>query len=471
MKKHIVFLVFIGFVSCSLSFSQSITKLTEQQKEWLSRAYRNEKSGWIYLHIQGGAYERGFQHGYLLSKEIGKGLTDTKINWKHTSAMEWNWLVEKAYALFSDKIDAENKEEIQGIADGLKAAGVETDFSEMLAYNSWIELSSYWYPLELKKMDVQKVPVARESCSAFIAVGKMTSDGGIVMGHNTMTNYHEVFCNVVIDILPAKGHRILMQTVPGWIHSGTDFFVTDAGLVGCETTIGDFEGFDADGIPEFTRMRRATQDAGNIEEWCSIMKKGNNGGYANAWLLGDINTNEIARLELGLKFIGFENKKDGFFTGSNVAEDLRILRFETTTDETNIKDMAIARRVRWNQLMAENAGKLDVEMGKKFEAEHFDTFREKIQPGGRGLCCHGELESDNCGWPSSPYYPAGTMDGKVIDSKMAKQMSFAARWGSACGLEFDADKFLSQHPQYNWMKDVLYDRPSQPWAVFKSGEK
>jgi len=29
------------------------------------------------------------------------------------------------------------------------------------------------------------------------------------------------------------------------------------------------------------------------------MKVQNNGGYANAWLIGDIKTNEIARLELG----------------------------------------------------------------------------------------------------------------------------------------------------------------------------
>jgi len=44
-------------------------------------------------------------------------------------------------------------------------------------------------------------------------------------------------------------------------------------------------------------MRRATQDASTIDDWCAIMKKGNNGGYANAWLLGDVKTNEIARLE------------------------------------------------------------------------------------------------------------------------------------------------------------------------------
>jgi hypothetical protein len=84
-----------------------------------------------------------------------------------------------------------------------------------------------------------------------------------------------------------------MQTLPGWVHSGTDFFITEAGLVGTETTIGDFKGFDEKGIPEFVRFRRATQDASSIDEWCAIMKRGNNGGYANSWLLGDVKTGAI----------------------------------------------------------------------------------------------------------------------------------------------------------------------------------
>jgi hypothetical protein len=66
--------------------------------------------------------------------------------------------------------------------------------------------------------------------------------------------------------------------------------------------------------------------------------------------------------------------------------------------------------------------------------------------------------------------PHGVLDGKVVDSKMAKQMSFVARWGAACGTPFDAKKFLEQHPQYDWMDGLLKDRPTQPWTVFKAGE-
>ena len=272
------------------------------------------------------------------------------------------------------------------------------------------------------------------------------------------------------QLLPEKGHRILMQTEAGLIHSGTDFFITDAGLVGSETTIGGFSSFDETGIPEFSRMRRATQDAGSIDEWCAIMKKGNNGGYANAWLIGDINAKEIARLELGLKYIGFERKKDGFFVGSNVAENLKILRFETVRNETDISHMGVSRKVRWNQLMKQFAGKIDSEKAKQFEADHYDTFLKQEIADGRTLCGHGELQREPAGWPSVPYGPAGTLDAKVVDSKMAKNMSFVARWGSACGMAFDANKFLEDHPQFDWMKDILKSRPSQEWTLFKAGE-
>jgi len=34
------------------------------------KGYRYNAGGWIYLHIEGKPYERGYQHGYLLSDEI-----------------------------------------------------------------------------------------------------------------------------------------------------------------------------------------------------------------------------------------------------------------------------------------------------------------------------------------------------------------------------------------------------------------
>ena len=65
---------------------------------------------------------------------------------------------------------------------------------------------------------------------------------------------------------------------------------------------------------------------------------------------------------------------------------------------------------------------------------------------------------------------SGTVDAKVVDAAMAKRMSVAARFGSACGAPFMAAKFLAAHPQFDWMTTLLKDRPTQPWTVFKAGE-
>jgi hypothetical protein len=327
-----------------------------------------------------------------------------------------------------------------------------------------------WFQSVKDSLKINSPETVSQSCSSFIATGSMTSDGGIVLGHNTHDEYFTASCNLILDIVPEKGHHILMQAFVGFIHSGSDFFVTDAGLVGSETTIVDFVPFDEKGSPEFSRMRTATQYASSIDEWCTIMKKDNNGGYANSWLLGDVNTNEIARLELGLKYVGFEKKKNGFFTGSNVPEDLRILRFETKRSETDIRFSSVARRVRWNTLMKQYAGKINIELAEKFEADHFDTYLNKELPDCRTLCQHCDLDKELSG-PYLPFTPEGALDGKVIDSKMSKQMSFVARWGSSCGKAFDAKKFLQEHPQFNWMAEILKSRPSQPWTIFHAGEK
>lgn len=469
MKTIAITLLILVSVGINLAYCQTNGLLTDKQKTWLSKAVCHEKNGWAYLHIEGAPEERGFQHGYLMADRIKEAIRVLSAKWVHETAIDWEWYVQKAGEVLTPKVDAENLAEIDGIVEGMYTAGNKSTRDEIVALNGYVELMGYWWPSVKDSMRSLAPGHQKESCSSFIATGNMTADGKIVLAHNTMDSYFNPQCNIILDILPENGHRILMQSISGFIHSETDFFITGAGIVGSETTIGDFQSFDAKGDPEFSRMRHATQYASNIDEWCDIMKKNNNGGYANAWLIGDINTNEIARLELGLKYIAYEKKKDGYFIGSNVAEDLKILRFETGRDETNIKLSSVARRVRWGQLMQQNIGKINIKLAKSFESDHYDSYLKKMNPAGRSLCGHWELDpqlNDN----SVPYFPEGTVDGKVVDATMAKQMSFVARWGSSCGKTFYAKKFLLAHPQFYWMEGLLVDRPKQPWTIFTSGE-
>ncbi len=60
--------------------------------------------------------------------------------------MDWSWLVERADAMLTPKVDAESLAELDGMAEGLAAAGVRTSRAELVAHNAQIELFEYWWP-------------------------------------------------------------------------------------------------------------------------------------------------------------------------------------------------------------------------------------------------------------------------------------------------------------------------------------
>jgi hypothetical protein len=437
-----------------------------RQQQWLSKAYRYDKNGWIFLHIEGAPFERGFQRGYLTANEIEDFNKTLAYVQEFETSEKLDFFVKAATRLFKDKVSKEYVEEMQGMAAGMRAAGKEMTYDKMLLMNGFIDIAWYWYPQEK-----DKIRSDGPGCSAFIATGDATTDGSIVMAHNSWSSYADLrFCNVIVDIVPEKGNRILMQTWGPCIYSVTDFFITSAGLVGTETTIGGFKGFNTKGTPVFERARKAMQYAGDINEWAKILIDKNSGAYANSWLIGDINTGEIARLELGLKYHNLEKKTNGYFTGSNVAEDLKILRKETNATYDDVRSPSVARRVRWEQLMKENYGKITVETAKKLLADHYDIYLKKENPSSRTICGHFELDDGSVPASGGPYWPSGAIDGKVVDSEMAKSWQLWAKWGSSCDRIFDANAFLTEHPQFNRLKGYLPDLPAQSWTIFPANK-
>ncbi|MGZ5495416.1 MAG: C45 family autoproteolytic acyltransferase/hydrolase, partial [Candidatus Aminicenantales bacterium] len=311
LQKKIASLMLIAVVGASALFAADLTK---DEQSWVAKASRETRNGWVYLHIEGQPFARGFQHGYLLAKEIAESLRVEKHMIWWDTGREWPYFVERTLKMFAPKIDPEFREEMEGIAAGARKAGVDVSYGDIVLLNASSEIMGYWYPSHQENSP----PLKTGGCSAFIATGKATADGRIVMAHNTWSFFVPADTNVIIDLRPDKGSRILMQAFPAGIHSDTDFFICSSGLVGTETTIDYFKGFDPDGMPEFVRIRKAMQYARNLDEALKIMIDGNNGGYANTWLFGDVRSNEIARLELGLKFHSVERTRDGFYSGSNI---------------------------------------------------------------------------------------------------------------------------------------------------------
>lgn len=457
-----IFLSFIIILFISNSFTLVAQNLSEDEKTWLKKAIRIEKNGWIYLHIEGAPFERGFQRGYLTAKEIDEFFKTTAFTQKFETAKDMDFFVQAATKLFKNKVPEEYVDEMKGMVAGIKKTGREITYEQMLFMNGFIDILWHWYPQQ--KGDHKK---PEPGCSAFIATGDVTADGKIVMAHNSWYFYNILcFCNIIIDLVPEQGNRILIQSWGPCLYSGTDFFITSAGLMGTETTIGGFSGFDSSGTPVFVRARKAMQYASNIDEWADIMINNNNGAYANSWLIGDYKTNEIARLELGLKNHRLEKKKNGYFTGSNIVDDVKILREETAAVYDDVRNFCVARRVRWNQLMKQNYGKVDIEIAKKMLADHYDIYLEKEQPSFRTICGHWALDNGIVPGTMGAFLPGGAIDGKVVDAIMAKNWQIWAKWGSSCDIGFNAKEFLEKHPQYEWQKDYLKDLPAMPWTIF-----
>ncbi|MBI3411979.1 MAG: hypothetical protein HY040_26920 [Planctomycetes bacterium] len=419
-------------------------------------AYRYPQAGWIVLHIEGEPYERGYQHGRLMGNEIGAHLRcfATTLSSKAPSE-DWQSTRRLVNALFLRRFAKEYLEEMKGIADGATAAGARfynrpIDLVDVAALNLWPEIETLDSALEATPTGLEgirfphaqprEMPKPRpEHCSAFAATGPATADGKIVFGHITMFGlYPANFYNVWLDIKPAKGHRVFMCGYPGAMQSGMDYYMNDAGLLIAETTIGQTR-FDIQGQTEASRIRQAIQYAKNIDEAVAILKKDNNGLYTNEWLLGDINTNEIALFELGTHKSKLHRSSknewiggtDGFYWGCNNTKDID-LRLETIPSvngrPANLVFRPSDRDEVWQKLYHKHKGKIGVEFGK----EAFTT---------------------------PPLAAFSSLDAKFTTSDMAKELKSYALFGPPLGRTWHPT--FDQKTRYPEVKPLV----SNPWTI------
>jgi hypothetical protein len=438
--------------------------------------YRVDHGGWAFVHLEGTPGQIGFQHGSLLSAEIEDMVKVIKLESTHDTKRSWEFFRDASRKMLWPHIDAEYQQELEGIAKGVQSKGVNLDVWDVVALNAGIELPQYYVPWLNKREHAANAPQIHPEgrCSAFIATGSYTKGGKIVIAHSNWSGYAEgERWTIIFDIQPANGHHMLMDGAPGVITSQDDFGVTDAGLMISETTITQFVGWNPDGKPEFVRSRKAMQYASSIDEYVAIIKEGNNGGYANDWLIGDRKTGEIAYLELGLKNTPLWRSSDGYFVSSNFARDPALIKEETDGfDPNNLSNSPNARRVTWEKKMKETKGQIDVEMAERFLADHVDSFTGAQTANERSLCGHTDKSPRGVPeWGNKPYAPEGAVTGKVADSEMATKLSLVARAGHPCGEDFFAAPFLAAHPEYNYLKPVLKDMKAGPWTTFTAGER
>jgi hypothetical protein len=201
---------------------------------------------------------------------------------------------------------------------------------------------------------------------------------------------------------------MLIQSYPGGIESGTDWYQNDAGIVLTETTI-DQTPFNPQGTPVAFRARMAIQYSSNIDDVVRYLGTRNNGLYTNEWIMGDAKTNEIAIYDLGTNHTRLwrSSKNEwfggtpGFYWGDNNGKDLSV-RLEDYPDPKGDPDFIPyspePRDLAWQELYRKYRGQIDEQFG-------FLAFR------------------------TAPLVSSSTMDAKVATADMANRLMVWAEIG------------------------------------------
>lgn len=457
-----------------------------------NRCFRNDTNGFIFLHLEGTPYEIGFAHGHLCKPELAEIHKTIDFVLTTDFGKSMSFFVDLCATHITPDIRANYPdiyEELCGIAEG---SGQSLDWT--IFWSNYITVTEYLYPnieqpapgakaqhhgeggagsdLQIRGMNSQPT----ERCSAFIATGDYTADGKVCCAHINFSNFVDgQYAKVVIDMVPNRGNRMLWLGFIGIIFSATDFAVTSSGLLITETTFGNFMPYE-NLTPISVRMRQAMQYSATLDDFTSTLLDGNGGDYANSYLLADLNTNEIMRFELGLKYHAIDRTKNGYYIGFNApySAEIRALECSNNAGFFDIRRHQGARRVRLTDLMEHHKGAIDTEIAKQIISDHYDVYTGRENPCSRTVCAHYELDAREFMSQADrpmPYQPRGSIDGNICTTDMGLDMAFLLRYGNSCGLDFDKNAFCDKHRQWDHLRPYLHSRLSQPWTVFSSHKR
>lgn len=207
---------------------------------------------WI-IHLEGSAYDMGFQHGYLLNDAVIKFaygypigamnyLLDLQVPEDAFAGIDlidiltWPFLEPKLKAVPEEFI-----EELQGIIDGVAAAGyLEKDSAEAAAlFRALVRLNMGFdclgaliypilTPLNTLANISEELSNNLHACNGFIAKGSATETGGVIMGRDYMNSGK-----------PGAEMMLIMTYQPSAAGANTFVSVSTPAMVGVQTAMNN----------------------------------------------------------------------------------------------------------------------------------------------------------------------------------------------------------------------------------------
>src|SRR6266498_669997 len=80
--------VLLNFIACNAEQKKDEKK---DGKDILAKASRENKNGWVYVHLEGAPHDIGYQHGYLLANEIDTTIQAFAYFLQHETHRNWQF--------------------------------------------------------------------------------------------------------------------------------------------------------------------------------------------------------------------------------------------------------------------------------------------------------------------------------------------------------------------------------------------
>jgi hypothetical protein len=401
------------------------------RNDLLNKAYFKEQKGIKILHIKGSPYEMGYQHGYLLAEKIRLMITrtlpatiayiaqQTCSDIGCAEGMMWTGQ-QKAQSV----VPKEFEDEMRGIADGAKDAGVDVSFEQILLWNTnydqWcIYAHPHYWRCDGKSDSEGKtssdsssnasspLPPPAGGCSSFSAWGDWAGgDGRLIFGKNE-DNFNmpeQLNCRMMVIADPDEGFGHAFLTYPGMI--GLDGGLNEDGLE-MMTQLNSMrdESMQGCGIAIFTRY--LLTHAGTVNDAIKIFQDTPRCAGI-AYHVADGKAKEAAVMETSSKMVSvrypMENVKalwqtnhsncyPGWmgYSGYNMVADQQpvnelrdistIERWqESLKDPYNFYVQAPSRFERYAQLIHQYYGRITVENAIKILSDRYDPYTRTTRP-------------------------------------------------------------------------------------------
>ena len=288
------------------------------------------------MHVEGSAYEMGYQHGYLLAEGVQymssteylcSLMMDFAIDMTVSGVKEmvleplialFGWLIdpevleafvddtsdfmlETGRKLFMMPIIEHNLkyvpeefiEEMQGVADGATDAGYPTDLENLLLLNMGMDAAvGIIYPFLAIVESIPGIPLFIKrlfenfhACNGFVVYGDATTDGRVIMGRDfQFSGYGFSETTLMIEQFPDEGYNFVTCSAPGFVGLGTGMNSRGIGMGAQMLTALDLS-LDY-GMGLFFTIRNVIQYAGELSEAIDMVRNSKRG---NPWIysIGD----------------------------------------------------------------------------------------------------------------------------------------------------------------------------------------